>query len=174
MKRDELRALGLEDEAIESIMAIHGKDIQKYRGLQSDLDELQEQLAEAKKKPEPAPEPTPEPDTPDEYAKEIESLKRSLVEVKVKSAFKDAGLGEEDYSGLLGSLITTDADKSLESANVLISLINKKTEAVTKQIEQEKLKKTPVPKGGGGAEPTPEKSLGQRMAEKHNQKITKE
>lgn len=87
MKRDELRALGLEDEAIESIMAIHGKDIQKYRGLQSDLDELQEQLAEAKKKPEPAPEPTPEPDTPDEYAKEIESLKRSLVEVKVKSAF---------------------------------------------------------------------------------------
>lgn len=170
MKRDELRALGLEDEAIESIMAIHGKDIQKYRGLQSDLDELQEQLAKANEKPEPA----PEPDAPDEYAKEIESLKRSLVEVKVKSAFKDAGLGEDDYSGLLGSLITTDADKSLESANVLISLINKKTEAVTKQIEQEKLKKTPVPKGGGGAEPTPEKSLGQRMAEKHNQKITKE
>lgn len=174
MKRDELRALGLEDEAIESIMAIHGKDIQKYRGLQSDLDELQEQLAKANEKSEPASGQMPEPDVPDEYAKEIESLKRSLVEVKVKSAFKDAGLGEDDYSGLLGSLITTDADKSLESANVLISLINKKTEAVTKQIEQEKLKNTPVPKGGGGSESAPEKSLGQRMAEKHNQKITKE
>lgn len=51
MKRDELSKLGLEDEAINTIMAIHGADIEKHKQqileTEAQIKALQDQLGEA-------------------------------------------------------------------------------------------------------------------------------
>ena len=51
MKREDLKALGLEETAIDSIMALHGKGIESLKSniatLQSEADTLKTQLAEA-------------------------------------------------------------------------------------------------------------------------------
>ncbi len=51
MKREDLKALGLEDAAIDSIMALHGKGIETLKSnlttLQAETDTLKNQLAEA-------------------------------------------------------------------------------------------------------------------------------
>jgi predicted nucleic acid-binding Zn-ribbon protein len=51
MKREDLKALGIADEAIDSIMALHGKDIEAHKTklttMQADLDAVNKQLAEA-------------------------------------------------------------------------------------------------------------------------------
>lgn len=51
MKREDLKALGIADEAIDSIMALHGKDIEAHKTkittMQADLDTANKQLAEA-------------------------------------------------------------------------------------------------------------------------------
>lgn len=51
MKREDLKALGLEDGAVDSIMALHGKDIESHKAkvttAQAEIDGLKSQLVEA-------------------------------------------------------------------------------------------------------------------------------
>jgi len=51
MKREDLKALGLEDSAVDSIMALHGKDIEGHKSklttAQAEIDGLKSQLTEA-------------------------------------------------------------------------------------------------------------------------------
>lgn len=44
MTREELKALGIEGETLEQVMALHGKDIERYKGFESQATALQEQL----------------------------------------------------------------------------------------------------------------------------------
>lgn len=44
MTREELKALGIEGKTLEQVMALHGKDIERYKGFESQSTALQEQL----------------------------------------------------------------------------------------------------------------------------------
>lgn len=76
MKREDLKALGLEDTAIDSIMALHGKDIETHKAnvttVQAELDTLKSQLTEANKQIEGF------------KGMDIESVKKSADEYKAK------------------------------------------------------------------------------------------
>lgn len=44
MTREELKALGIEGETLEKVMALHGKDIEKFKGYEEQVTALQEQI----------------------------------------------------------------------------------------------------------------------------------
>src|SRR6185369_7347275 len=117
MKREDLKALGLEDTAIDSIMALHGKDIETHKtGLttaQAELETLKSQLTEANKQI-------------DSFkSMDIESVKKSADEYKAKfeQATSESAkqVAELKFNHALESALTTAKAKNPKAVQALLS-----------------------------------------------------
>jgi hypothetical protein len=118
MKRDELKALGLEDEVLDKVMAIHGKDIERHKAdletAEGTVQTLTEQLDEA--------------NTTIASFKEmdIEAIKQSAAEYKEKfdtakqeSEQKIAGL---KFDHALEKALTNARARNFKSVKALLDL----------------------------------------------------
>lgn len=173
MQREFLRNLGIEDaEVINQIMAENGKDINAmkakiptdYTDILSERDGLKEQVADLLKQIGP-----PADDPVQMALREAQSLKDSyqkeLVGLRVKEALVKAGFSEDEYSPILESLITSDAESSLAKTEALVNLVKAKTDATEKSVREKLLGGTPNPQGSGqGAPDDTEDALAVSMA----------
>jgi hypothetical protein len=117
MKREELEKLGLEKEAIDSIMALHGKDIEankaKAAAIESERDGLKSQLDEAAKAIEGF------------KALDIEGVKKSADEWKAKAeqAQKDAEkqVYQVRYESALSDALKASKAKNVKAVRALLN-----------------------------------------------------
>lgn len=106
MKREDLKALNLEDAAIDAIMALHGKGIETLKSnlttAQGEVENLKGQLGEANKQIE------------DFKGMDVESIKKAADDWKAK--YEQA---EKDYQGKLATMqFETELDTALAGAKV--------------------------------------------------------
>ena len=69
---------------------------------------------------------------------------------QAENIFAKSGLKEEDYSGILDSIVTEDADKTKVLAQAICGSIQKQKEAIEKEITDKIMKNTPNPTAGNG------------------------
>ena len=122
MKREELEKLGLEKEAIDSIMALHGRDIEankaKISAAEAERDGLKSQLDEAAK-------------AIDGFkALDIEGVKKSADEWKAKAeqAAKDAEaqVYQVRYESALSDALKASKAKNVKAVRALLDEANLK------------------------------------------------
>ena len=117
MKREELEKLGLEKEAIDQIMALHGRDIEankaKAAAIESERDGLKSQLDEAAKAIEGF------------KALDIEGVKKSADEWKAKAeqAQKDAEkqVYQVRYESALSDALKASKAKNVKAVRALLN-----------------------------------------------------
>ena len=117
MKREELEKLGLEKDAIDSIMALHGRDIEankaKAAAIESERDGLKSQLDEAAKAIEGF------------KALDIEGVKKSADEWKAKAeqAQKDAEkqVYQVRYESALSDALKASKAKNVKAVRALLN-----------------------------------------------------
>lgn len=88
-----------------------------------------------------------------EDAKKVkDEYNRKSIRLDVENVFVSGGLKEEDYKGVIDSIVTDNAETSVETAKNLISLITNQKKAAEQAVKkefQDALKKPPA--GGDGA-----------------------
>lgn len=96
----------------------------------------------------------------------LEKANAAQAEFRVKSARLDAeavlvgaGLNAQDYSSLLDSFVSEDAEKSVANARSLVGLISGREELAREQVTAQLLKNTPEPQAGSDPEPQIPKNL---------------
>lgn len=163
MTREQLKALGLTEEQIDSIMGMHGKATQGLQAqlatqnailikAQADLKTLQEQ-AKDKPKDEPTPEVSPE----------MKALQDQIAQLQADNRLKDlrAYASDNKITGEQADAIINAFGDDLEIGKSAIDSIAKMiastAENVKLETEKSLLKGTPNPQGGqGGEDKTPE------------------
>lgn len=135
MKRDFLRELGIEDEAINKIMAEHGQT------LNGEKSKYEAQLTDLRQKLE-----SPEVDVEElsqaqqalEKANErIDALERNNSRLLVETKFSEAGFKEDDYKEVIADLVTGDSEASLQRAERYVGLLTKAQEAAKEKVLSE-------------------------------------
>ncbi|MEM5767581.1 MAG: phage scaffolding protein [Bacillota bacterium] len=114
MKTEFLKDLGLEQDAIDKIMAENGKDIETTKAKFSDYDTLKTKLTEANKTIEGF------------KAMDIEGIKRAADDWKAKAeqAEKDATakIADMEFNGLLDSAINTAKGRNAKALRGLLDI----------------------------------------------------
>lgn len=165
MTREELKAMGLEDEVIEKVMASHGKDIQsanakaeKFKAdaqlagqYKKELEEIQNQNLSDIEKANKATE---------DANKLVSDLQNQINELNTKNALAEQGIVGDEAAKLLNSLKGGTFD-----AKILGEIIaDRETKAAAKK-EQELLDRTPNP-DGAGASGGDDKSTAEKLVSK--------
>lgn len=150
MTREELKALGLEEEVIDKIMASHGKDIQnanakaeRYKAdaqmagqYKKELEEYQSQnLTEIEKANK----------ATEEANSMVADLQKQISELNARNSLAEQGITGEDADNLLKSLNNGTFD-----ATVLGKIIADRETKAAALKEKELLDRTPNPDGNGG------------------------
>ncbi len=170
MNREQLLAMGLTEEQVNSIMAMHGSATQ---GLQAtiaqnntELTNLRNQIQSAPQ-PNPTPDPTPNPEPDDNtraLQERIEQLERENVQKDIRAYAAEKGLtGEQAESVLAG--FQTDLEAAKKAIDSIAQIISDKETAAATAKEQELLKGTPNPGGGTGGNPGNDKPEDVKNAE---------
>lgn len=140
---------------LEKIMAGNGKDISGFKQTIEENNIEMERLKaieseyEAYKKSTMTAEEQAEAARLDASKAEAE-YKRLTNRLNVERQFVSAGIPEEDYTSLLDSIVTEDAEASNASAAKLLDLLGKQKEAAIQATKEEMLKATPTPQPNQG------------------------
>lgn len=96
----------------------------------------------------------------------IEGLQKQLIQTKVEKVFESNGIKQEDYSDFIDSIISSDEEKSIKSANSLITVFKKKIDEQVKAEIAEKLKTSgTIPNGSSSGDTTNPKTKAQEFVE---------
>lgn len=161
MTREQLLALGLSEEQVNQIMALHGQatqglnstitqnnaELQRLRGIETDYNKLKNQ-------PQPEPTPEPEPQNPElaEAQKQIAELRREMNRKDIAVYASSKNLSGEQAENILKAF-ADDVDLA-KSAIDSISQIISDTDKAARDAEQKALlNDTPNPQGGSGGTP---------------------
>ena len=136
MKRDFLRELGIEDDAINKIMAEHGQT------LNGEKSKYEAQLTELRQKLDKSPEVDVEELSQAQQALEkanerIDALERNNSRLLVETKFSEAGFKEDDYKEVIADLVTGDSEASLKRAERYVGLLTKAQEAAKEKVLSE-------------------------------------
>lgn len=163
MKREEVkqRIADITDEQLDWLMGENGKDVTREKAkldaykakVDPELDDLRgrkaafdaaeqagmtaEQVAEAAKNAA-------------EEAKADYARKSNRLDAVQK--FVDAGIGKDDYEGLLDSIVSDDAKATSKAADSVIAVVVAQREAAGKSVREELIDSTPKPQIGGKAD----------------------
>lgn len=170
MNREQLLAMGLTEEQVNSIMAMHGSVTQ---GLQAtiaqnntELTNLRNQI-QSTPQTNPTPDPTPNPDDGGELEtlrNQIAQLQKENVQKDIRAYAAEKGLtGEQAESVLSG--FQTDLDAAKKAIDSIAQIISDKETAAATAKEQELLNGTPNPSGGTGGKPGDDKPEDVKNAE---------
>lgn len=138
MKRDFLRELGIEDEAINKIMAEHGQTLNGEKSkYEAQLTALRQELEQAES-PEVDVEELSQAQRALEKANErIDALERNNSRLLVETKFTEAGFKEDDYKEVIADLVTGDSEASLQRAERYLGLLTKAQEAAKEKVLSE-------------------------------------
>jgi hypothetical protein len=75
---------------------------------------------------------------------------RELNKLKAENILVAAGLKPDDYVALLDGMVSDDAEKTVNLATGLATLVKNQKEATDKAVRAEVLNNTPAPNGGSG------------------------
>lgn len=128
----------------------------KYKETKKELDELRKSQMSDEEKVQAL---------IDEANEEKERMAKELTKLKATEVFIKAGLEESEYSELLETIVTDDLDKTLNTANLMVKVIQGKKEQLEKQITKDITDDTPEPPLGGE---TPNLTMGEQYAQKAN------
>lgn len=157
MKRDDIKKLFPEatDAQVDEILNINSSDIGKTKKVLDEekaelerLKAIESEFEETKKTSQ-----TKEQKLDaalDKAAKAEKDFNIQKNRLAVEKLFVTAGLSETDYSELLDSIVSDNAETSNKTANGFISLLKAQKEATEKSVRAAVLKETPKPKMGGG------------------------
>lgn len=157
MTREQLLALGISEEQVNQIMALHGQATQSLRATvgqhETTINALNGQLTQLQAQVPNNPEPTP-PENP-----EIEKLRSQIAELQAESNRKDIavyasskGLTGEQAENILKALgdNVENAKSAIDSIGLIISDTDKKARDAEKKAL---LDQTPNPSGNTGGNP---------------------
>lgn len=156
MKRDWLKQqLGeaATDELVDAIMAANGRDVNaanaKGEALRSQLEEANAKVGELTEQA------SGKLSEAEKWQRELEKANkradeavRELNETSAVAVFAKAGLTEEEYSPLLGSVVSGDRDRTVASAQAIADLVSGKVAAAREQAGKDALGKMAPPAGG--------------------------
>lgn len=157
MKRDDIKKLFPEatDAQVDEILNINSSDIGKTKKVLDEekaelerLKAIESEFEETKKISQ-----TKEQKLDaalDKAAKAEKDFNIQKNRLAIEKSFVSAGLSETDYSELLDSIVSDNAETSNKTANGFISLLKAQKEATEKSVRAAVLKETPKPKMGGG------------------------
>lgn len=161
MKRDDIRSIieGVTDEQLDAIMNLNGEAVNaekaKTKEAQAKLDETKDALAELTKQSEAK---AKESMTIEERMKAMEesyaakerelAVKQNTLEAQ--RLFTEAGLVEQDYSPLLASVVTQDAESTIANAKAIANLVVAQRNAQDAATRKSLMDGTPSPGGGTG------------------------
>lgn len=163
MKREDLKAMGLTDEQIETIMADMGKSIQKATSMAEKYKEDAEKVAELQKQLD---------DINSANLTEIEKANKLVEDSNRKVAELEGKLKAQETRSDLATIgiVGEDAEKIIEGLNggkldigILGQFITNREKQAVADFEKKSLDSTPNPKGGKGAEDT--KTEAEKVAE---------
>lgn len=154
MSREDLRAMGLTEEQVNSIMAMNGKSIQSvqsqlasaqanYTKLSSDFDAMKEKYKNV--------------EIPKEISPEMKALQEQVEQLKAEARVKDlrAYLNGKSISGDNAEAIInafgSDFDKATVAIDMIAKLISDTTETTKKETEKSLMQSTPNPQGVGNS-----------------------
>lgn len=169
MNREQLLAMGLTEEQVNSIMAMHGSVTQ---GLQATITQNNTELTNLRNQiqnqpPQPAPTPTPEPTPNPDDVGELETLRNQIAQLQRENVQKDIrayaaekGLTGEQAESILAGF-QTDLDAAKKAIDSIAQIISDKETAAATAKEQELLNGTPNPSGGTGGKD--EKSTAEKL-----------
>lgn len=89
----------------------------------------------------------------------IESLQKQLIQTKVEKIFESNGINADDYKEFIENIVSLDEEKSLKSANSLVSTFKKKIDEGVKNQLEEKLKKSGSLPGGASSSDNSENNI---------------
>lgn len=171
MTREQLLALGVTEEQVNQIMALHGQatqglnatiasnngELQRLRGIETQYNTLLSQ------------QPKNEPENPElaNALKRIAELEAENVRKDIKAYAASKGFSGEQADKMLGSL-QNDYDLAVCAIDSISQIISDKEIAAATAKEQELAAGATNP-GAGDADTETTKSVGAQMAQKFNQ-----
>ncbi len=157
MTREQVKAIFPEatDDQVDAFLNAHGADVNKakksaadniaeferLKGVEADYEKLKgSTLTEQEKLQKQL-----------EAAEKAEKLfKRQTNKVAAEKLFVAAGLKDDDYSELLESIVTEDADGTTKTATNFVGILKAQKEATEKAVKEELMRNNPKPPAGGG------------------------
>ena len=87
--------------------------------------------------------------------KEAEANEKMLLEfskMKAENIFAKAGFKEEDYSSMLGAIVSSDIEKTKTLAETFCNTLVSQRDAIEKRVKEDIVKATPTPSAGSDAD----------------------
>lgn len=160
MTREQVKAIFTEatDEQISAILDANGSDITKAKReiskLQEEVDRLKPFETELEKLKTASMTEQEKLQKQLEAAEKAEKLfKKQTNKVAAEKLFVAAGLKDEDYSELLESIVTDDAEHTTKTATLFVGILKSQKEATEKAIKEHLMRDNPRPPAGDP--PTP-------------------
>lgn len=154
MTREELRAMGLTDEQIESVMADHAKAVQaeknkadKYKADAQKADDLQAQLDDINAKG--MSDLEKEKKAREAAEKQAADLQKQLTRSAVEGIFAKASLSGDEFAGMVDALSAMSIEDAKTAAEAFVGGISKRDADNKTAWEKETFNKTPNPGEGG-------------------------
>jgi hypothetical protein len=150
MKRSDItdRFPDATDEDIDAILNIHSADIGKHKKTLeakdaeiAEMKGIKERLAELEKQNMTAEEQAKAAAEAAEAAKREFAIKANTLDVE--RLFVEAGVPKEEYSPLLSSVVSDDADKSKAAAEGIVAVIKAQAKLAESNVRKELLGNTP-------------------------------
>lgn len=160
MKREKLKELlgeSASQEVIDAIMAANGKDIESANSkAKSSSDALHARISELEAQNEELSKANDSKMTEQEkWQAQIDKANKAAAdaihELNTQSAisvFAKAGLSEDEYTPLLGTVVNGDRKKTVKAAEAIASIIGSKVEAAVEQSKKTELGGMKGPEGG--------------------------
>lgn len=173
MTREQLLALGLSEEQVNQIMALHGQatqglnatitqnnsELQRLRGIETDYNKLKNQ-------PSSEPTPEPEPQNPElvEAQKQIAELRREMNRKDIAVYASSKQLSGEQAENILKAF-ADDVETAKAAIDSISQIITESNKTAIANYEKQNLHNTPNPDGGQGGNPEDKKPEDVKNAE---------
>lgn len=159
MKRDRLKELlgdAATDELVDAIMAANGRDVNAAKSGVSDLQAQLDAANEANAKLQEAADATKTDEQ--RWQEQIDAANKAaakavhaLNEQSAISVFAKAGISEEDYKPLLGSIVGEDRKATVAAAEAIAAIVSSKVDAAVADARKKALGGMEGPAGGEGS-----------------------
>lgn len=151
--RNKLTELGVPEDAIDAVLKAHSQSVSADKGtitrLTNDLDAFRAKEAEWEAQRQAGMSEQERLQAAlDAAAKAQEDFERKSARLDAEQVFVAAGIGADQYAGVLDSIVTRDANATVANARAIAELVAAQAKAASEQAVQGVLRQTPQPQPG--------------------------